>query len=139
MKKKIALVKPVAKKNLERSSERFKHFSALKLGKKCNFKYECFGWLHNYLKAKINIFWKKNFFTPQAPSGPLHSKKFQKNIDFSLWGKQCIAVLPKWTFFRIYLIVDRLSGKKYMLHVILPPLVDGYSLVAPRVHEMIFV
>ena len=30
-------------------------------------------------KAKINIFWKI-FFTPLAPSGPLHSKKFKKTL-----------------------------------------------------------
>ena len=42
-----------------------------------------------------------NFFYPSRfHSGTLHSKKFQKNIDFSLWGKQCIIVQPKWTFFR---------------------------------------
>ena len=38
-------------------------------------------------KAKINIFWKakikdfwKIFYTSQAPSGPLRSKKFQKTL-----------------------------------------------------------
>ena len=31
-------------------------------------------------KSKINV-----FFTPQVPSGPLRSKIFLKNVDFSLW------------------------------------------------------
>ena len=53
------------------------------------------------------MFFKKNFFTP----GPLWVEDsqsfgnpplefFSKNVDFSLWGKQCI-VLTKWTFFYI--------------------------------------
>ena len=45
-------------------------------------------------KTKINVFWNV-FFTPLASSGPLHSKKISKNVDFSLWGKQCI-VPRKW-------------------------------------------
>ena len=42
----------------------------------------------------------KKFLHSRSPSGTLHSKKFEKNIDFSLWGKQCI-VLPNYNFFRV--------------------------------------
>jgi len=45
--------------------------------------------------AKINVF--EFFFTLKAPSEPIRSKKFQRNIDFSLDNR-----LPKKLhFFRI--------------------------------------
>ena len=39
-------------------------------------------------------------------------EKISKNVDFSLWGKQCI-VLPKWTFFSFQLIVLFYPGECY--------------------------
>ena len=58
-----------------------------------------FGWLHEYFaKAKINVFWIV-FFTLVFLRGPSTQFFFSKNIDFSLWGKQCIAD-PKLQFFQ---------------------------------------
>ena len=51
-------------------------------------------------KAETIVFWYF-FFTPSPLrfGGPPLTI-FSKNVDFCLWGKQCI-VLPKWTFFRV--------------------------------------
>ena len=68
----------------------------------------CFYYIHLFIfwylggctitsKSKINVFW--NFFSHRRP---LQSSSvqffFSKNIDFSLWDKQCI-LLRKWVFF----------------------------------------
>ena len=52
-------------------------------------------------KTKINVFWNF-FFAPLAPSGPLHSKKISKNVDFSLWGNCATPQthIWNWNFFR---------------------------------------
>ena len=42
----------------------------------------------------------KKIFIPLSSSGAASLEKISKNVNFSLWGKQCI-VLPKWTFFRV--------------------------------------
>ena len=53
--------------------------------------------MHCLGKAKINIFWIF-FSSSHVPFGDPLLEKFSKNVDFSLWGKQCI-VLPKIDFF----------------------------------------
>ena len=40
-------------------------------------------------KAKINVVW--NFFSLQVPFGHSPFEKISNNVDFSLWGKQCIC------------------------------------------------
>ena len=40
------------------------------------------------------------FNSLRAPFGDPPIEKISKNVDFSLWGKQCI-LLPKWTFSRV--------------------------------------
>ena len=53
-------------------------------------------------KTKINIFWYFFFTHPGLlASGTFHSKKFQKNLDFSLWGKQWLYCPAKMDFFRV--------------------------------------
>ena len=49
-------------------------------------------------KAKINIFWKAKinvfwnfFFTPLAPSGPLHSKIFQKTLILAFEANSALS------------------------------------------------
>ena len=74
------------------------HHDELKREKKNPISNVCLGGCTITSKAKINVF-LKNFFTPDPPRGPSTQINF-KNVDFSLWGKQCI-VLPKWTFFRV--------------------------------------
>ena len=53
-------------------------------------------WLPQRLKS---TYFEKNFNTSLAPSPsvPLRSKKYKKNVDFSLWAKQC-----KWQFLQIF-------------------------------------
>ena len=67
-----------------------------------------FGWvvarLRPQSKTKINFL--ENCSSPPRvlPFGHPILEKISKNVDFSLWSKQCcIIVLPKWTFFRVVL------------------------------------
>ena len=41
-------------------------------------------------KTKINVFWNF-FFTPLAPSGPLHSKKFQKMLILAFEANSALS------------------------------------------------
>ena len=69
-----------------------------KTWKKSNFK-SVFEWLHNLLPQRIkSTFLFFIFSSLGVLSGDPLLEKISKNVDFSLWDKQCI-VLPKWTFF----------------------------------------
>ena len=80
-------------RRVQRSEENFlKNVDFILWGKQCNHPKHIFRHFQKYTalfvsKAKINIFWKAKinvfwnfFFTPLAPSGPLHSEKFQKTL-----------------------------------------------------------
>ena len=69
--------------------------------------YVWFSWFWSYLKMSKNVFWVVarlpqrlksilfEIFSHSAQKGALHSKENSNNVDFSLWGKQCI--IPwKW-------------------------------------------
>ena len=57
-------------------------------------------------KTKINVFWNF-FFTPLAPSGPLHLKKFQKTLILAFEANSALSHESETKFVKITHIVKK--------------------------------
>ena len=55
-------------------------------------------WVVARLPQRLKSTFSEIFSSLWVAFGDRPLENFSKNIDFSLWGKQCIF-LPKWTFF----------------------------------------
>ena len=75
--------------------------------------------MYIWVVARLPQCFLEFFSSPYWPLQNRSARKISKNIDFSLWGEQCI-VLTKWTFFHV--LAHCVYGAKFVSYFMLQSL-----------------